>query len=68
MWKLRLIKPFEEGAARYHEEILGSPFKIVLLDADRTVVDSDAPAQITTPVGRRWTTRSSCAWGSTRRR
>ena len=51
VWKLRLVRELEQGAAKYHEEMLGSPLKVVLLDADRTVVDSDAPAQITTPVG-----------------
>jgi hypothetical protein len=51
VWKLRLVKELEVGAAKHHEEMLGSPFKVVLLDAERTVVDSDAPAQITTPVG-----------------
>src|SRR5438067_10494635 len=51
VWKLRLVRELEQGAAKHHEEMLGSPFKVVLLDADRTVVDSDAPAQITTPVG-----------------
>src|SRR5438094_10600127 len=51
VWKLRLVRELELGAAKHHEEMLGSPFKVVLLDADRTVVDSDAPAQITTPVG-----------------
>ncbi len=51
VWKLRLVRELEPGAAKHHEEMLGSPFKVVLLDGDRTVVDSDAPAQITTPVG-----------------
>jgi len=51
VWKLRLLRELETGASKHHEEMLGSPFKVVLLDADRTVVDSDAPAQITTPVG-----------------
>src|SRR5262245_23435515 len=45
VWKLRLVRELETGASKYHEEMLGSPFKVVLLDADRTVVDSDAPAQ-----------------------
>src|SRR5437773_1889082 len=42
VWKLRLVKELEVGAAKHHEEMLGSPFKIVLLDADRTVVDSSS--------------------------
>src|SRR5262245_47266651 len=46
VWNLRLIRELEEGAAKYHDEILGSPFKVVLLDADRKVIDFDAPAQI----------------------
>jgi hypothetical protein len=51
IWKLRLARDLEEGAAKLHEETLGSPLRIVLLDADRSVIDNDAPAQITTPVG-----------------
>jgi len=51
VWKLRLIRELEQGAAKLHDEMLGSPFKVVLLDADRTVLDGDAPAQITTPIG-----------------
>src|SRR5439155_15888330 len=47
VWKLRLVKDFEEGAAKLHEEIRGTPFKIVLLDADRTIIDPDHPATIT---------------------
>ena len=46
VWKLRLVKDLEEGAATLHEKILGSPFKIVLLDAERTIIDPDVPAQI----------------------
>jgi hypothetical protein len=51
VWNLRLIRELEAGAAKYHEEILGSPFRVVLLDADRKIIDNDAPARITTPVG-----------------
>jgi hypothetical protein len=51
VWSLRLIRELEPGAAKLHEEMLGSPFRIVLLDADRKIIDNDAPAQITTPVG-----------------
>jgi hypothetical protein len=47
VWKLRLTKDFEEGAQRFHEELRGSPFKIVLLDADRTTINPDLPASIT---------------------
>jgi hypothetical protein len=47
VWKLRLVKDFEDGAAKLHEEIRGTPFRIVLLDADRTIIDQDHPATIT---------------------
>jgi len=52
VWKLRLMKDFESGAATLHSETRGSPFKIVLLDAERTVIDPDLPAQITPVSGR----------------
>ncbi len=52
VWKLRLVKDFEDGSARLHEETRGSPFKIVLLDAERTVINADLPAQITTISGK----------------
>ena len=51
-WKLRLTKDFEAGAIAFHSEVRGSPFKVVLLDADRTVINDDAPAQITMPSGK----------------
>jgi hypothetical protein len=51
VWSLRLVRELELGAAKLHEEMLGSPFRIVLLDPDRKIIDNDAPAQITTPVG-----------------
>jgi len=48
VWRLRLTKDFEQGTIRLHEEMRGSPFKIVLLDADRTEINPvDIPAQIT---------------------
>jgi hypothetical protein len=47
VWKLKLTRDFEEGTQRFHEELRGSPFKIVLLDADRTVINQDLPATIT---------------------
>ena len=47
VWKLRLTKDFEEGAQRFHDDLRGSPFKIVLLDADRTAINPDLPATIT---------------------
>jgi hypothetical protein len=52
VWKIRLVKDFEEGAARLHEEMRGSPFKVVLLDADRTIINPDLPAQITVLSGK----------------
>src|SRR4029079_14192122 len=30
VWKLRLVHELDLGAAKHHEEMLGSPFKIVL--------------------------------------
>jgi hypothetical protein len=50
VWKLRMVKDFEEGTARLHEEMRGSPFKVVLLDADRTVINPDVPFVQITPV------------------
>jgi hypothetical protein len=52
VWKLRTAKDMEEGTVRLHEQMRGSPFKVVLLDEDRLVVNPDAPAQITLPSGR----------------
>jgi len=50
VWKLRLVKDMEEGSARLHEEMRGSPFKVVLLDADRSVINPDLPLVQITPV------------------
>src|SRR5881409_3732644 len=33
VWKLKLVRELEAGAAKHHEEMLGSPFKVVLLNA-----------------------------------
>ena len=52
VWKLRLVRDLEAGAARLHEEMRGSPFKLIAFDADRTVIDLDLPAQITTVGGK----------------
>jgi hypothetical protein len=52
VWKLRLAKDFEAGAADLHEKMRGTPFKIVLLDAERTVINPDLPAQITVLSGK----------------
>jgi hypothetical protein len=52
VWRLRTVKDLEEGAVRLHEQMRGSPFKVVLLDENRIVVNPDAPAQITLPSGR----------------
>lgn len=52
VWKLKMARDFEEGAVRLHEQMRGSPFKVVLLDEDRTVINPDVPAQITAPSGR----------------
>jgi len=53
VWRLRLTKDFEEGTIHLHEQMRGSPFKIVLLDAERTVVQTnDVPTQITPVSGK----------------
>lgn len=52
VWKLRLVKDFEVGAAELHEKMVGTPFKIVLLDADRTVINPDLPAKMTVLSGK----------------
>jgi hypothetical protein len=53
VWRLRLVKDFEEGTIKLHEQLLGSPFKVVLLDAERTVVKvGDIPTQIGPVSGR----------------
>lgn len=52
VWKLKLVKDLEDGAAKLHEELRGSPFKIVLLDEERTVINSDLPANITPVAGK----------------
>jgi hypothetical protein len=52
VWKLRLVRDFESGASTLHSETRGSPFKIVLLDAERTVINPDVHAQITPVSGR----------------
>jgi len=51
VWKLRLVKDLEPGAATLHEKTLGSPFRVVLLDAERTIINPDLPAQITPVTG-----------------
>jgi hypothetical protein len=50
VWNLRLVKDLEAGAARLHEDMRGSPFKVALLDAERTVINPDVPAVQITPV------------------
>ena len=47
VWRLTLAKDFEEGTQRLHEEMRGSPFRVVLLDANRTVINQDVPGSIT---------------------
>jgi hypothetical protein len=47
VWTLKLTRDFEEGTQRFHEQMRGSPFRIVLLDADRTIINEDLPATIT---------------------
>jgi hypothetical protein len=47
VWTLRLVKDMDPGAARLQEEMRGSPFRIVLLDAERTVINQDIVPQIT---------------------
>ena len=47
VWKMQLVRDMEDGAARLQEELRGSPFKIVLLDAERAVINPDVQARIT---------------------
>lgn len=47
VWKLQLVRDIEEGAARLHEATRGSPFKIVLLDRERAIINPDIEARIT---------------------
>jgi hypothetical protein len=47
VWRLTLAKDFEDGVQRLHEELRGSPFRIMLLDAERTVINQDLPGTIT---------------------
>jgi hypothetical protein len=54
VWKLRLVRDIEDGAAKLHTEMRGSPFKVVLLDADRTIINPDltTAAEITPVSGK----------------
>jgi hypothetical protein len=52
VWKLRLVKDVEDGAAKLHSEMRGSPFKIVLLDEYRTIINQDMSGEITPVSGK----------------
>jgi hypothetical protein len=52
VWKLRQIRDAEPGAVQLHTNIPGSPFRVILLDSDRTVINQDAAARITEPSGK----------------
>lgn len=52
VWKLRIIREMQPGEAIRHNEMPGSPFKVVLLDASRTVINPDLPARITPITGK----------------
>jgi hypothetical protein len=51
VWRLKLIKDLQPGETARHNEIEKSPFKIVLLDENRTVINPDVPAKITPVTG-----------------
>lgn len=52
VWKLRIVREMQPGEAIRHNEMPGSPFKVVLLDASRTVINPDLPARITPITGK----------------
>jgi hypothetical protein len=52
VWKLRIVREMQPGEAIRHNEMPGSPFKVVLLDAQRTVINPDVPARITPITGK----------------
>jgi hypothetical protein len=52
VWKMRHIKDLEPGAVKLHTNLPGSPFRVMFLDAERTVINQDVPARITEPSGK----------------
>jgi hypothetical protein len=52
VWKLRHAKDLDPGAVKLHTNTPGSPFRVMFLDADRTVINQDVPARITEPSGK----------------
>lgn len=51
-WTLQLVKDLEPGAAALHNETQGTPFKPVLLTAERAVMALDAKVQMTAVSGK----------------
>jgi hypothetical protein len=52
VWMLELVKDLDAGTVALHQETRGTPFKPVLLNADRTVIPADAVVEITTISGK----------------
>lgn len=46
VWTLRLAKDLEQGTVDLHQNQPGSPFRVVFLDADRTLIVPDKPPAI----------------------
>jgi hypothetical protein len=47
IWTLRLVRDLRPGEAGLHANVKGSPFRPVLLDAEKIVLASDAPVELT---------------------
>jgi hypothetical protein len=52
IWTLQLVKDFQPGEVGLQRELAGSPFRPVLLDADRGVIAADAPVEISEITGK----------------
>jgi len=52
VWTLRLVKDFDPGTTLLHDNQPATPFKIVFLDSDRTVINIDAAARMTPVSGK----------------
>ena len=52
IFRLKLVKDLQPGEAIHHSQIPGSPFKIDLLDENRTVINRELPARVTDVTGR----------------
>jgi len=47
IWTLRLVRDLQPGEAGLHANVKGSPFRPVLLDAEKIVLASDAQVELT---------------------